>query len=439
MEQRAPPAARAHWERVRAALATPSVQIALVLCAASLLRLAWVLTTRWEPLPDDDAYRYDFTARALADGLGYVHLDGHPTAFWPPGYSLLVSALYVVFGQHVLAAQLLNVALGTATAGLVYLLGRQIAGHTPAVVAAGLTACWPSLVLFTGVTLSETAFTFFALLSLWLLVKSVRSGAASVAGLLVTGAVFGFAALVRGQALLLPLVALPYLAASGLRPTVIARTLAITVVGMAAIVLPWTVRNAVELDAPVLISTNAGVDFWIGHHERANGAFGDEGGDPLVFSHPELDPVEREVRANSDGFRKGVRYAVTHPARELVLPVKKLFWLYYNDEEGLKWNEGHGGQEFLPSGVRQALYALSNVYYFSVLALAALGVQRWLVLRDPGRVLLVSLVVYWTLVHLVFFGDARFHTPILPIIGLLAAMAWFPTRSDRRIEAQTDT
>ncbi len=430
-------------ERLRAALRTPTVQIALILGAALLLRLAWVLCTRWEPMFDDDAYRYDFTARALADGLGYVHLDGRPTAFWPPGYSLILAALYIVFGQHVLAGQLLNVLVGTATVGIVYLLARRFAGHMTALVAAAIVALWPSLIFFTGVTLSETVFTFLILLCLYILVVAIgheqpgsahSTGRSALLGLL-AGLVLGFAALTRGQALLLPLVLVPFWLVSGLRWPAIALMMVVVIAGAAVIVLPWTVRNTVELDQPVLISTNAGVDFWIGHNDGAGGDFGESGGDALVFSHPELDPVEREVRVNNEGFRKGLRYALTHPAEEVILPFRKLFWLYYNDEEGLKWNEGHGAQRFLPDGFRPVLSALSNVYYFTVLALLALGVRRWFSLREPAKVLLLSLVLYWTLIHLAFFGDPRFHAPILPVMALLVAIAWFPSK---QVQTVTD-
>ena len=115
-------------------------------------------------------------------------------------------------------------------------------------------------------------------------------------------------------------------------------------------------------------------------------------------------------------------FAINNPSDELTLPFKKLFWLYYNDEEGLKWNEGHGGQAFLNGGVRETLLGLSNVYYFSVLALFLLGVPLWFARGHPGRLLLVSLAAYWTLVHLVFFGDPRFHAPIMPVVALLAAL-----------------
>src|SRR3972149_4262860 len=49
------------------ALRTHAAVLALVLSFALGVRLLWVFTTGWQPTPDDDAFRYDFYARALAD------------------------------------------------------------------------------------------------------------------------------------------------------------------------------------------------------------------------------------------------------------------------------------------------------------------------------------------------------------------------------------
>jgi 4-amino-4-deoxy-L-arabinose transferase-like glycosyltransferase len=397
--------------------------IALIVTLGFILRLAWAAYSQWEPLPDDDAFRYHFSARSLAEGAGYVHLNGAPTAFWPPGYPLLLAAAYRVFGTSIEVAQLLNVALGAATVWLVYLIGRRTLGEQPAAVGAALVAAFPSLIFFTAVTLSEIAFTFFALAGVYLLILEAQSPNPRPAMrlLVAAGLVLGFASLVRGQALLLPLVLLPFWLRSGAKTAALERVIAVAF-GIALIVAPWTVRNAVQLGAPVLISTNAGVDFWIGHNESAPGDFGASGGERLVLRYPELSSVAREVHVNNEGFREGIEYAITHPREELVLPLKKLFWLYYSDEEALKWNEGHGGQSFLDGRVRAGLLTLSNVYYFAVLVLAFAGARLWLS-RRPGPLLLVSLVLYWTFVHLVFFGDPRFHAPMVPVIALLAAPA----------------
>ncbi len=412
-----------------ATLREHAVWLLAVLALAFVFRLTWVVFSDWQPTPDDDAFRYDFTARSLVDGLGYLHLNGAPTAFWPPGYPLVLAAAYRVFGDNVGVGQLLNVVLGTATVGLVYLIGRRALGPRPALVGASIVAAFPSLVFFTAVTLSEVVFTFLALLGVYLVLIEAQSPSRGLRLLLAAGLVLGFASLVRGQALLLPIVLIPFWLRSGVDWSRIADKLVALALGIGLIVAPWSIRNAVVMDAPVLISTNAGVDFWMGHHEGANGGL--QNANELVFSYPELDTVEREVRVNAEGFRRGLKYAVTHPADEFVLTFKKLFWLYQNDEEGLKWNEGHGGQPFLGDNLREGLRSLSNVYYFAVLGFLALGVPLWFSLRDPGRLLLISLIAYWTLVHLAFFGDPRFHAPIMPLVALLAALPWVALWSGR--------
>jgi 4-amino-4-deoxy-L-arabinose transferase-like glycosyltransferase len=399
--------------------------LALIMGGALVFRLAWIAYSGWQPTPDDDAFRYDFTARALVQGQGYVHLNGAPTAFWPPGYPLLLAVAYKVFGEGAATGQLLNAVLGTATVGLVYLIGRRTVGDRAALVAAGIVAAFPSLIFFTAVTLSETTFTFLVLLSVYLLLRETDpertdAGGRNLRLLFIAGLVIGYASLVRGQALLLPLVLVPFWLRSGFARPAITDKLVALALGIGLVVAPWTIRNAAEMGAPVLISTNAGVDFWIGHHEGATGR--GQMADDLFAGHPELDTVEREVEVNAEGFHQGLSYALSHPGQELALPPKKLFWLYSHDAEALLWNEGHGGQPFLSGAEEFLLLGLSNGYYYIVMGFFVLGAARWFSWREPGRVLLISLVAYWTLAHVVFFGDPRFHAPIMPIVALLAAV-----------------
>jgi CHASE2 domain-containing sensor protein len=103
--------------------------------------------------------------------------------------------------------------------------------------------------------------------------------------------------------------------------------------------------------------------------------------------------------------------------------VQKAYWLYQSDDEAVSWIDGHGERQVLSGAMRNALLWLSNVYYYTLIALAVAGVLRWWSVRDPARLLLLSLVVYWTLVHMAFFGNPRFHAPIMPVLALWAAAA----------------
>jgi hypothetical protein len=215
----------------------------------------------------------------------------------------------------------------------------------------------------------------------------------------------------------------------------------LAVVGALALVVvaPWTVRNYVESKSVVLISSNSGVDFYIGHSAGADGR--GRIVDELVFRYPDLPPAEAEARVSNDGFHDGLTYAVHHPLRELTLSARKVFWLYYRDDEAVAWIDGHGERDVLGSSTRNALRLLSDVYYYAVIVLAIAGVRRWFSLRDPVRLLLVSLAFYWTVVHVAFFGDPRFHAPIMPVVALWAgvgiAQVW--ARSQRAIMAPSES
>jgi len=419
------------------------IPLAAVVAAAFVVRIAWDLYARWRPTINDDAGRYDFLARALVDGLGYINPNGNPTMFWPPGWPFLLALIYRLyaerlFGDHQLQAALaVNAALGAITVALVYAIARRAFDRTTALVAAALTALTPSLVIFAGTTLSETAFIAITLAGLWLWVEAEHRG-----DLLWTAAgalVIGYAALVRGQAALLPLVAVPFwfAATRDARATAVRAALALALT--CAVITPWTWRNYDESGSLVFISSNAGVDFYIGHSPGANGA--GRKADELVFRYPELPPAEAEARVNRDGFRNGLSYAVRHPLREVTLSARKLWYLYARDDEAVGWADAHGERNVFGDAERLAWRALANVYYWLLLILAAVGVVTTVRSHRqqpddhasdpaqqppteegrPTQILLASLVVYWTLVHIAFFGDPRFHAPVLPIIAIAAA------------------
>jgi hypothetical protein len=442
-----------------------NVPLLAIITVALAARVAWIAATDFRPTLIDDAGRYDLLGRSLADNAGFVNPNGHLTMYWPPGYPFILAALYKLYPHWLLAdhtvkaALLLNALLGTATVALVYAIGVRAFGRKAALAGAAITALFPSLVFFAGVTLSETAFTFLLLLALWLLIEAE---ARDCRLLIVAGLVVGFASLVRGQALLLPLVALPFWWASAhghrqVRPGVTAATgatpvmefedvsaqppawrdltMRLAVVGGLAllVVAPWTARNYVESHSLVLISSNSGVDFYIGHSAGADGR-GRIVND-FVFRYPDLPPAEAEARISNDGFHDGLTYAVHHPLREVTLSARKVFFLYYRDRAAVDWIDSHGERHVLASSLQHALWLLSDAYYYAVIALAVVGVRRWFSLRDPVRLLLVSLAVYWTLVHVAFFADPRFHAPIMPVLALWAGMGvmWGQAQSRRVI------
>ena len=427
---------------------------------ALAIRIAWAAYSEFTPTYSDDAGRYEFLGRALADGRGFTDLVGRATMFWPPGYPFLLAGIYKTYPERIFgpeyqveAALVVNAVLGAGTVLLVYALGRRAFSSRVALGGALITACFPSLVMFAGVTLSETAFTSVAMLALWVLLISRERDDWRLLAL--AGLIFGMSALIRGPGLLLPAAVLPYLwmscrasGAESLRRAVglSAATLACAMV----VVLPWTARNFAQSRSFVLISSNAGPDFYIGHAEDADG--GGRRVDELVLGYPDIPLIEAEAKFNREGFERGVEYALGHPWREVQLSGLKMWHLYKSDHAALRWNESHGQNEFLGGDERTWWVRVMNAYYYAVLAFAALGIAvvilgltlRRLNRRSEGasprlrivgwfagargtseqaevRVLLLCVIVYWTLVHVAFFGDPRFHAPVMPIVALFAS------------------
>jgi 4-amino-4-deoxy-L-arabinose transferase-like glycosyltransferase len=443
------------------------IALTAIVLLAFALRIAWISYADYQPTLSDDAGRYDFVGRSLAEGGGYNNPNGNTTMFWPPGYPFLLTAVYklwpeAAFGDHeVTAALALNAAAGALTCIFIYALARRItirafslpASHLAPLTAAGLYALLPSAIFLAGTTLTETWFTFLLMLALWLLV--VAEERASWPLRIAAAITIGYASLVRGPALLLPLVAIPFWYAashvhsqrtsSGLQrglsaralpkedehvsshamPFVAQRLLAVTAIA-AACILPWTIRNYTESNAVVAIASNSGVDFYIGHSPGADGR--GRIVDELVFRYPDLPPAEAEAEVSNDGFREGMEYALKHPAREIELSLRKIFFLYWHDHEALAWTDAHGERDVMPDRVRDALAAISDLYYRLLMAAAITGIALWLTRRawrkDPVGVLLLSVVAYWTLIHIAFFADPRFHAPIMPIMCIFAATAF---------------
>jgi 4-amino-4-deoxy-L-arabinose transferase-like glycosyltransferase len=158
-----------------------------------------------------------------------------------------------------LGHRLVGAVLGGAVVVLLGLVAWRVAGRTAGLVAAGLGALHPTLVAADGSLMAETLAGAFVLLvvlaGLWV-ADGPTPGRALVLGLAI-----GAGALVRGEMLLyLVLVALPLSVLAARRAPDRVRTfLRIglpAAVGVVVVVLPWTVRNTLLFDEPVLISIN---------------------------------------------------------------------------------------------------------------------------------------------------------------------------------------
>ena len=491
-----------------------------VLVLAAALRIAWVLYAAREPQGLHDPSFYYGYGQGIANGFGYALPDG-PTAYYPAGYPAALAAVYYLVGHTpipdnlVLATGFFQVFLSVATVALVYYLGRRLFTPTVGLLAALWMALFPNLIFHTAAFLTETLFIFLVLAALAVLFsfrwQEERPGWAR---LLVFGVLLGLSALVRPiSLLLLPLLPIAWLIAGFGWQRALGYSGAVLVV-TAAVIAPWTIRNAVRMDAFVIISTNLGDNLCMGHYAGARGHFALP---ERCFSEEEYAGLDRpafEVARNNDNIRKAISFALENPRFELKLLSRKAYHLWRHDHDGLAAVESYGDDPFIganlslvilpdkvpddqfffilqgverltgldygelvdqvfdakkngveelvvledldpetarlireevlfgvrirsDSALRTALERIADVFFFVTISLGGLGLAGFVLTRRPAgakgiaalsprnaqRIFFMFALLALAGIPLVFFGDARFHVPVLPFLAVSAAWA----------------
>lgn len=377
--------------------------------------------------PYSDGAWYVERARELAAGLGYQE-GGHPTAFWPAGYPVLLSVTMRAFGPSLVGAMLCNLVAAAATIMLVAWFGRRIGGSRMVGQLAALGyALYPSHVAYSGAAMAEVVST-----ALVLGATAAMVAARGRAGWLIgAGLLFGAATLMRAQFLYFPAgvaIALWLMPrAANWRRT--GMSALFVYLGMAIAIAPLTLRNHAVFGEWILISTNGGVAL-------RTGASDDATGDHLDWNAArwaaEGVPFERRV-ADQVAADKAIRAHATawiaaNPARWVALMPVKAFALWAKDTDAFWGLQGSYPQAATPirlvAGANQAFYLAVLLASLPCLWTGLVGLFR----RQQSAALLILFLMpsFVTLVAIVFTGQIRYHFPAMPF--LIVAAAWTLTQ-----------
>jgi hypothetical protein len=300
------------------------------LVAILVLGLGLRVAEAWDGRdPVYDAAAYAAIAANLAEGEGFTAGAGatQPSSNYSPGLPLFVAGLYeATGGEHERFARIALALIGTLSVLFAYLIGRRLASslgssayrstsNSPAfavgLVAAGAVAVYPALIEYQGMLMGEplaaTLLSGVVLAVLWASdpprgwpegagsrtytspAGPPPSGQDPRARWLVPGLLLGALALVRPEylaiAFLLALVVFARRARSEWHLGLVQA--AVLLAGLAIVVAPWTIRNAVALDRLVPVSTGGGQVLFAGTYLPSDGdpeAVGTE----VVERHPGL-------------------------------------------------------------------------------------------------------------------------------------------------------
>jgi hypothetical protein len=421
---------------------------------------------------DPDAYR-EIAENLLRQGqfaLGKrLSFDGASkpalTAYRPPLYPVVLSNLPTGDLDHIALwkVAVFHVLLGVSTVWLTWLTARRLANNSsaapvahgvsdlPALLAGLLVACDPILLNQQTLLMTETLAAFLAIFSLWCLARF--DGDRSWFNAALGGGSIGLAVLCRPTFL-------PWLGLVGLAMLAVRHrssesknrksernwldefgwrvaNIGALVVGAAAVMSPWAIRNYRVFGKPIVTTTHGGYTLLLGN----NNSFYDwlesdstglpwsaqaiAANNPLIidslnvllsfdFSRAVVVP-QSELRFDSKSYEIARRTIAARPTSFVRACLYRLGQLWSPLPHKLTTNESTG---------RRLLRSATCAWYCGVYLLVAVAIWRlrWKLLQPPW-IWGVLLCLAFTAVHTLYWTNLRMRAPLMPFVAIVAAAA----------------
>ncbi len=398
------------------ALSDRAVFLILVGLAISL-RVAYALASRRSPFFDHldlDSKFYDNWARQIAAG----DWIGNEVFFMGPLYPYFLAVVYKMAGTSLLAVKLAQGVIGGFTAGGIFLLGKAAFSRVAGLIAGLIAVFYVPFIFYDSAILLPVLATFLNTFMLYFLITGIRAGRPRA--LLAAGLLAGLSAAGNASVLAFAGVAALFMffAGSGRRLQRV-RMCAVFAAGVAAVVLPITIRNAAVGGDFVPVTSNAGLNFYIGNHEAATGAYvKPEGLD--VHTDPEGKAIAEAARGrplrpsevSAWWAGRALHYISGNPGRFAANLLRKafFFWSVYEVPQ-----IEHLGFEKRYS----ALLRLPSPSFGLVCPLGVMGVILSLRKRKSAQLMFLYALTY-SLTIISFFVVARYRLPMVPVLMVFA-------------------
>ncbi len=378
-------------------------QVCLIVLLAAALRFVFLhqfQSSDFYECPVLDMLTYVQQAQVIAK----YGLDGLEVIWRPPLYPILLS-LSVKYAGSFLPGLLIQVLLASLSAGLVYLVARRFVSERVALAGAALYAInW--VAIFFSVPFEGTSlFVFLLLLALWLMMASEerRSWLSVPAGLAA-----GLAALVRTEIMPIILVWALWMI---LRKR-FSRAL-MFLLAAALPILPITIENYRMTGQFIPVTAIGGYNFFVGNNAQADGktVWASEKALRELGVPENASPLENQSRymnAALDDIK-------ADPARFAGLILKKAYYLFNAYEISSNSDMYYVISDTSPLLAVLALFSFGILLPLAVVGIAFGKYDR----RAAAPVFLFALP--FALLLLAFFINARFRSPLIPILCVFAA------------------
>lgn len=156
------------------------------------------------PLPDSGADATTFESVGWQALQAWIHGEEVRSLSGAYFYSAVIGIIYFIFGRIEILAQLLNVVLGVFIVYVIYKTAFEITSSLRAATIAGLLAAvFPTLNLYSAITMRENLIVFFIVISFYFFMKWLENG--NIENVFIAGAGILLASQLHGAIILLGL------------------------------------------------------------------------------------------------------------------------------------------------------------------------------------------------------------------------------------------
>lgn len=404
----------------------------VVILVATLVQTLYLLESRDDPtfdIPIIDASVYHQAAIRVANGKPIFD-----DAFWqPPLFPYLLGWVYHLFGVNIWVAKVILAILAVADCALIQRITEKLFSKPLGLVAGIGCAIYGPLLFFSTRLLPVGLATFLILLAILLGLESLRTS--NRYSWLAFGFVAGLATITVPNAGILLIMGVVYWLIKSVRHRPVRPSLRPMGLIMLGGILPLgtvTVRNVVVSGQWVLISTNGGINFYVGNNAHTEETLTIRPGDEwrrFTRSGEAVDMTSRAERSRYF-FRQSMAWIRGNPMAFLK-GVGLKSWQLIHGQELPRNMDPYAHREF--SGLLSALLWRSDsmAFPFGLLApFVAVGMLvSWLGADDSrqqrtGRWALMLFILLYGLSITAFFVTARYRLPLALVTIPLAVVGF---------------
>ena len=397
----------------------------VIIAAGFILRLLFIIETQNSPfiqhLFSDSKIYNDWAKEIVSSGNWF----GSNVFFMSPFYPYFIAVFYKIFGESVLLIRIIQVLISSINIFIIYLIGRELFNKTIGYAAAVIAAFYSMFIFYSGLLLSETIQIFTVSVLVYYLITTIQKKLEK--DWFWVGLLLGICAIIRANILLFILFLIAWFVfkiySKEYQGNYIKKSLIFLILGTSIPIIPVTLNNYLAANDFVLITSNGGINFYLGNNSNSQGVFSapaefdfynDMSGQK--YAEKILNKKLKPSEASSYWYDRGFTFIEDKPFKAVELFLTKVFLFFGSGDNPQSSVMDKGFYKDNYSKILQLpLFGFAFISYLAIPGLILSG-------EDKKKLMIIYLfILSYTIATVIFFVNGRYRLALTPLLIVFAA------------------